>query len=67
MSKFNFFNKKVEYIMSPEEREKIENLLKESTVSLMPRPNDDFECVVPLFNSRKHYKHLKKMMWKFRK
>ena len=64
MSKFSFLNRQKEYIFPPE-KEELKNLLE--TTILMPRPNDDFECVIPLFNAREHYKHLKKMMWKFKK
>ena len=61
----NIFKKKnQEFIIAPEEVEKNINLLKEASTHLWLRPNDDVEFVVPLFNARKHYKHLKKMMWK---
>lgn len=32
---------------------------------LFPAPNNVVEFVVPLFDARKHYKHLKKQIWKF--
>ena len=48
-----------EYLFSPEEEKEMRNL-----ITFWPRPNDDVEFVVPPFNARKHYKHLKKMMWK---
>lgn len=32
---------------------------------LFPAPNNDVEFIVPLFNARKHYEHLKKQIWKF--
>ena len=32
---------------------------------LFPVPNNDVEFIVPLFDARKHYKHLKKQIWKF--
>lgn len=51
------------YLFSPEEEE-MRNLITSSN-HLWPRPNDDMEFVVPLFNAQKHYKHLKKQMWKF--
>ena len=44
--------------------EEVRNLIKESTNIILPRPNDDVEFIVPLFDAHKHYKHLKKMMWK---
>ena len=47
-------------------KEKVEEYLK-TTPILIPHPNDDVEFIVPLFNARKHYKHLKKMMWKYRR
>lgn len=52
------------YLFFPEEEEKERRNLITSPIHLWPRPNDDVEFVVPLFNARKHYKHLKKMMWK---
>lgn len=54
-----------EYLFPPEKEEEIKNLIASSSKSLWPRPNDDVEFVVPLFDARKHYKHLKKQMWKF--
>ena len=56
-----------EYIFPPEKETEIRNLIKESANNIFPRPNDDVEFVVPLFDARKHYKHLKKMMWKYRR
>lgn len=56
-----------EFLFTPEKEEEIKNLIKESSRNILPRPNDDVEFVVPLFNAQKHYKHLKKMMWKYRR
>ena len=52
-----------EYLFSPEEEKEMRNLITSS--DLWPRPNDDVEFVIPLFDARKHYKHLKKQIWKF--
>ena len=52
-----------EYLFSPEEEKEMRNLITSSELQL--RPNDDVEFVVPLFNAQKHYKHLKKQIWKF--
>ena len=30
-----------------------------------PVPNSNVEFIVPLFDAREHYKHLKKQIWKF--
>ena len=49
--------------LSSEEKNEMRNLITSSDLWL--RPNDDIEFVVPLFNARKHYKHLKKQIWKF--
>lgn len=49
---------------SPAEENEMRNLIASSSKDLWPHPNHDVEFVVPLFNARKHYKHLKKMMWK---
>ena len=65
MKFFNKINNQKEYILPPNEEEKIRDLIKESTKNLFPRPNNDVEFVVPLFDARKHYKHLKKQFWKF--
>jgi len=54
-----------EYLFPPEKEEEIKNLIKESTKHIFPRPNDDVEFIVPFFNAQKHYKHLKKQIWKF--
>ena len=56
-----------EYLLPPEKEKEIRNLIKESTINIFPRPNDDVEFIVPLFNAQKHYKHLKKMMWKYQR
>ena len=56
-----------EYIFPPEKEKEIRNLIEESAKNIFPRPNHDVEFIVPLFNARKHYKHLKKMMWKYRR
>ena len=53
-----------EYLFPPEKEKEMRNLITSSN-HLWPRPNDDVEFVVPLFDARKHYKHLKKQMWKF--
>lgn len=64
----NIFKKKnQEFIITPEEVEKNINLLKDASMHLWPHPNHDVEFVVPLFNAKKHYKHLKRMMWKYGK
>ena len=47
-------------------KEKVEEYLK-TTPMLMPHPNHDVEFIVPLFNARKHYKKLKRMLWKYGK
>ena len=52
-----------EYLFSPEEEKEMRNLITSSDLWL--RPNDDVEFVVSLFNAQKHYKHLKKQIWKF--
>ena len=52
-----------EYLFPPEKEKEMRNLITSS--GLWPRPNDDVEFVVPLFDARKHYKHLKKQIWKF--
>lgn len=65
MKFFNKINNQKEYILPPNEEEKIRNLIEESTKNLFPQPNHNVEFVVPLFNARKHYKHLKKQIWKF--
>ena len=58
----NFLKKEDPFSMMPKEQlEKIHNR------DIMPRPNDDVEFIVPLFDARKHYKHLKKMMWKYQR
>ena len=49
--------------LSSEEEKEMRNLITASEPWL--RPNDDVEFVVPLFNAQKHYKHLKKQIWKF--
>lgn len=54
-----------EFLFPPEKENEIRNLIKESAKNIFPWPNDDVEFVVPLFDARKHYKHLKKQMWKF--
>lgn len=55
-----------ESLFSPDEEKEMRNLITSSN-HLWPRPNDDVEFIVPLFNAKKHYKHLKKMMWKYRR
>ena len=60
-------NEQLEEFLPPEKEKKIRNLIKESAKNIFPRPNDDVEFVVPLFDARKHYKHLKKMIWKYRR
>ena len=57
----------LEEFLPPEKEKEIINLIKESAKNIFPRPNDDVEFVVPLFDARKHYKHLKKMIWKYRR
>lgn len=57
----------IEYLFPPEKEDEIRNLIKESSKNLFPLPNNDIEFIVPSFNARKHYKHLKKMMWKYRR
>ena len=52
-------------LFSPTEENEMRNLIASSSKNLFPRPNDDVEFIVPLFDARKHYKHLKKQMWKF--
>ena len=54
-----------EFLFPPEKEKEIRNLIKESTNNIFPRPNDDVEFIVPFFNVQKHYKHLKKQIWKF--
>lgn len=54
-----------EYLFPSGKEEEIRNLITSSSKNLWPQPNHDVEFVVPLFNARKHYKHLKKQMWKF--
>lgn len=54
-----------EYLFPPEKENEIRNLIKESSKNLFPLPNNDIEFIVPPFNARKHYKHLKKQMWRF--
>ena len=56
-----------EYLFPPEKEEEIRNLIKESARNIFPQPNDDVEFIIPFFNAKKHYKHLKKMMWKYRR
>ena len=56
-----------EYLFPPEKEEEIKNLIKERAKNIFPQPNNDVEFIVPLFNAKKHYKHLKKMMWKYRR
>ena len=56
-----------EFLFPPEKEKEIRNLIKDSTKNIFPHPNHDVEFIVPLFNARKHYKHLKKMMWKYRR
>ena len=53
-----------EYIFPPEKEKEIRNLIKESARIVFPQPNDDVEFIVPLFNAQKHYKKLKRMIWK---
>jgi hypothetical protein len=65
MSIFNKIIDLKEYLFTPEKEEELRNLIKESTKHIFPRPNDDVEFIVPLFNTQKHYKHLKKQIWKF--
>ena len=65
MKFFNKINNQKEYILPPNKEEEIKNLIKESEIHLLPLPNNDVEFVVPLFNAQKHYKHLKKQIWKF--
>ena len=50
-------------IFTPEENE-MRNLIKSSSKYLWPHPNDDIEFITPLFNTKKHYQYLKKMIWK---
>lgn len=45
----------------------IKNNLQNSTICSWPHSNHDVEFVVPLFNARKHYKYLKRMIWKYGK
>lgn len=52
-----------EYLFTPEENE-MRNLIKSSSKYLWPHPNDDIEFITPLFNTKKHYQYLKKMIWK---
>ena len=54
-------------LFSPAEENEMRNLIAASSKDLWPRPNDDIEFIVPLFNAKKHYKHLKRMMWKYGK
>ena len=56
-----------EFLLPPEKEEEIRNLIEESAKHIFPRPNDDVEFIVPFFNAQKHYKYLKKMMWKYGK
>lgn len=58
-------NEQLEEFLPLEKEKEIRNLIKESVKNVFPRPNDDVEFVVPLFDARKHYKHLKKQIWKF--
>ena len=61
----NIFKKKnQEFIISPQETEKIELLFKNTITQLFPNTHTTTQ-IIPLFNSEKYYKHLKKMMWKF--
>ena len=62
-----FKRKNQKFIIPPEEVEQKINLLKNASIHLWPHPNDDVEFIVPLFDARKHYKHLKRMMWKYGK
>ena len=58
----NLFKKKEKtFTITPDD---IKNNLQDGTIHLWPRPNDDVEFIVPLFDAHKHYKHLKRMMWK---
>jgi len=62
----NIFKKRnaQNYLLPPEKEEKIKNLLDSAPRLLWPHPNDDVEFIIPLFNAEKHYKHLKKIIWK---
>lgn len=54
-----------EFLFPPEKEKEIRNLIEETSKNLFPLPNNDIEFIIPLFNARKHYKRLKKMMWKY--
>lgn len=62
------FTQKIDEPLSPLTEEEI-NRIKEnvSKYSIRPAPNDDVEFIVPLFNARKYYKKLKRMLWKYGK
>lgn len=55
-----------ECLFPPEKEEEIRNLIKESSKHIFPQPNADVEFIIPFFNAQKHYKHLKKQIWKYR-
>lgn len=63
MSIFKFKKQNQEYLFTPEELDKYPHIKS----MIWPLPNNDVEFIVPQFNARKHYKHLKKMMWKYRR
>ena len=61
------FTQKIdESLSSNYNNDTMKNYIRQAPL-IFPRPNHDVEFIVPLFNAKKHYKHLKKMMWKYRR
>lgn len=50
--------------ISAEDIKNATNFIKNTSTHLWLQSNNDIESIVPLFNARKHYKHLKRMIWK---